>query len=41
MHVILEQFRRAFDIDTKDLSKYMNQKVDRQIKRMEEENKNG
>ena len=41
VHVILEQIRRAFEIDTKELSKYMHQKVDRQIKRIEEENKNG
>ena len=40
VHVILEQIRRAFEIDTKELSKYMHQKVDRQIKRIEEENKN-
>lgn len=41
MHVILEQIRRAFEIDTKELSKYMNAKVDRQIRRIMEEDKNG
>lgn len=39
VYVVLEQVRRAFDIDAKELSKYMHQKVNRQIKRIEEEKK--
>lgn len=37
--VMLEQFRNYYDIDINDIKEVMEQKIDRQLKRIEEEDK--
>lgn len=39
VYVVLEQVRRAYEINTEELAKVMNDKVDRQIQRIGKENK--